>query len=373
MKRIAVIFSVILSFACPLFADPVGEFSYVEGDVDLVRAGKSSKADFGMSVDNYDQVATGKNGSAELAIDPKSGINGSIKLRPGTTFYIDLAGAGAEKKAGIELLTGSVSAAVSKLAGKSNLEIRTQGATMGVRGTVFEVAIAPAGDLLVSCESGRVEVKDEGGRTLFAEPGAVVERTAEDMFRNVPVRTSNLADFRRQWNAERIEAFKANAGRAIADFAGRYRGLKERFDKAYMELLRHRDIIDKWMREDRQKTIGGRMEIMQEKKVIIASLFEIRKVLFLFEKIYFRLLELETYVAQGYGRGTIAPGLTAEQFFRQFQNEAVSLQEKMHSIRYVMKLFAARNTDGLIGEDLLGGEEKPAGEKTEEDSFFEKK
>jgi len=72
----------------------------------------------------------------------------------------------------------------------------------------------------------------------------------------------------------------------------------------------------------------------------------LRKSSFLFEKVYYRLVELREYYKQGMIRGDLGNGMTAEQFFRRFDNEAVDLEEKMNVFRHTLKLFAKRN-DGV--------------------------
>jgi hypothetical protein len=181
------------------------------------------------------------------------------------------------------------------------------------------------------------------------------------------VAVSDLETFRRDWYADRLEVFKANALRAIKFYAGRYTQLKSRFDSAYADLQGNTQILGKWYAEDRRGQIGGRMESLREKKELIGELLELRKILYIFERVYFRLIELEDYYREGYGRGQIEPGLSSAAFFNRFDREKQELGEKMAELRYITKLYAKRN-DGNFPTDLLEqGEEEFFGE---EDSFF---
>jgi hypothetical protein len=241
---------------------------------------------------------------------------------------------------------------------------------MGVRGTVFDVAVAPAGEVLVTCESGRVYCKDESGAELFAEPGSAVVKTPGEIFRNIPVAVSDLEAFRRSWYTGRIDAFKANAVPAIRNYADRYLDLKRQFDDAYRGLLVKRDTLDKWFREDARNAMGGQTEIMREKKELVGPLLNLRRVSFLFERVYFRLLELEEYHRQGFGTGALGNGMTAEQFFRRLRNEGPDLQERMNLARYSMKLYAKRNGGTSIFEELSEGLDSAGAPEAEEEKFF---
>ena len=371
MKK-TLLFAFLVSLAGALFADEVGEITYLQDKADIVRGGKTIAADFGTPVENFDCITTTKQGLAEIAIDASTGIDGSIKIKPGTSMYLDLSSLRTEQKGAVELLAGSVALSVKKLSGKSNLEVRTQSATMGVRGTTFEVSTEAAGEILVSCDSGRVECRDNDGKVLFAEPGMVVEKIPGEQFRNIPIRVSDIESFRKNWHTERIEAFKANAGKAFKFYSDRYLELKAQFDEAYKSLLAKRNVLDKWFKEDARKAQGGKLEVMQEKKALFEPLKNLRRINFLFEKVYYRLLELEEYQSQGLGKGPLGNGYTADQFFNRFRNEAEGLKERMNIVRYSMKLFALRN-EGSTPFDGLNEETGPGeNSKADEDKFFKK-
>ncbi|MDR1933020.1 MAG: FecR family protein [Spirochaetales bacterium] len=350
MKRI------ILSFlACALSAgflaagDGVGEISYMVAKATITRAGKTFNADFGTVVENYDSITTTGKGMVEVTLFPESGINGTIRVQPGSSLYIEMASLQNSRQGSVQLLSGSVSATVKKLSPQSKFEVRVQGSVMGVRGTQFEVLLSVAGDILVTCSEGFVSCEEqEGGNSLFAAPGVVVERTAEGIFHDIPVRLSDIETYRQNWSTEKIEAFKGNANKAIADYARRYIDLKTQFDQVYRNLLSQKTILDKWYREDARNQIGSTVDIMKEKTALAGPLFNIKRVVFLFEPVYFRLLELAQLHAQGHGRGSLAPGLTSDQFFRRLSNESVELNERMANIRYILKLYAKRNEGGIL-------------------------
>jgi hypothetical protein len=334
--------------------DEVGEISYMVSGATITRAGKTFKADFGAVVENYDSITTTGKGLVEVTMFPASGINGTIKVQPNSTLYIEISALQGGKKGTVELLSGSVSTTVKKLSPQSKFEVRSQGSVMGVRGTQFDVSGSAAGDILVTCSEGRVSCEDDSGNSLFAEPGTVVERTAEGIFRDIPVRVSDIDKFRQNWDTEKIGAFKANANRAISDYAKRYIDLKTQFDQAYRLLLGQKSVLDKWYREDARNQVGSTMETMKEKSALAAPLLNIKKVIFLFEPVYYRLLELSDLHRQGYGKGSIGnTNTTTDAFFRRLSNESVELKERMANIRYILKLYAKRNAEGSLTDDFF--------------------
>jgi hypothetical protein len=322
----------------------------------------------GMGVENYDLVRTDDTGYAEVDVDSPRSAPSIVRISPNTSFYFEMNKIGRDDTTTIGLITGSLSVKVAKLSGRQNVEVATESAIMGVRGTDFAVTLSPGGDILVTAEEGRVSCIDDSGRELFAEPGTVVEKRPGELFREIPVSVSDLKTFQTEWYADRLEVFKANALRAITFYADRYLRLKSRFDSAYADLQDDGPILRKWYEEDRRGEIAGRMESMREKKELIGELLELRKILYIFERVYFRLVELEGYYRQGYGRGQIEPGLSSAAFFNRFNREKQELVENMAELRYITKLYAKRNNGNFPTDLFEQGEEEFFGE---EDSFFE--
>jgi hypothetical protein len=333
----------------------VGTIAYMEEGVEIDRNSEtipSWDVFIGMGVENYDLLRTDEKGYAEVEVDDPRSAPALVRISPNTSFYFEMNKIGRDQTTTIGMITGSLSVKVAKLSGRQNVEVATESALMGVRGTDFAVTLSPGGDILVTAEEGRVSCVDESGQELAAEPGTVVEKRPGELFREVPVAVSDLETFQRDWYADRLEVFKSNALQAIKFYAGRYLRLKNRFDSAYNDLQQESQILRKWYAEDRRGEIGGRMETMREKKEIIGELLELRKILYIFERVYFRLVELEGYYHQGYGRGQLEPGLSSSAFFKRFDLEKQVLGKKMAEIRYITKLYAMRN-DGNFPTDLF--------------------
>ncbi len=349
--------------------DQVGEISYLEEGVSITRSGRAlDEVDFGTPVENFDLLATDKTGFAEVKIASSRTPEATLKVSPNTAFYFELSSSGRKASTTFQLLSGSLALKVQKVTGSKSVNIRTETATMGVRGTQFQVTISPGGDLLITAEEGRVSCLDEEGQEEFATPGQAVEQLSGEPIRAIPVSVAGLEAFREEWYTQRMEIFKANALKAVRSYAARYLDLNSRFNQAYDRLMSHSRVIRKWSQEDRQNTVGGKIEIMREKKEIIRDLLAIRKILFLYERVYFRVQELAGYHEQGYGRGQVRAGMSTASFFQRFDQEKKDLQSKMDQVRYVTKLYALRNDGSFPADGLSMVEVEPqAGSDDEEE------
>jgi hypothetical protein len=345
--------------------DRLGEITYLENELTVVRNNRTvdpAGVEIGMEIQNLDLLKTGTTGYAEVSLDePRSA---TIRVSPGTTFYLEQAAVGKGKRTSLGAITGSLAVKVQRLAANQQVEVASESALMGVRGTTFEVTLSPSGDLLVTCAEGEVVCKEESGAEVSAVPGTVVAQPAGEGFQRVPVAVSDLARFRQEWYAERLEALKANPLKAIRFYALRYVALRNRFNRAYAALARERQVLQKWYDEDRRGQLGGNMEILREKRRIIGHLLELRRVLFVFERVHFRLSELEEYYRQGYGEGTLEGSLTSRAFFQALDRDRAVLERRMAEVRYITKLYARRNQgvfpterDQESEEDFFGDED----------------
>ncbi len=361
----ALLASVLLAALCgPAGAqDRLGEITYLENELSVVRNNRAVEpagVEIGMEIQNLDLLKTGKSGYAEVGLDePQSA---TIKLSPGTTFYLERSAVGKGKRTSVGAITGSIAVKVRKLGAGQQVQVASESALMGVRGTTFEVTLSPSGDLLVTCSEGEVVVREESGGEASAVPGTVISQPAGEDFQSVPVEVSDLGRFRQEWYAERLEALKANPLKAIRFYALRYAALRDRFNRAYAALAGERLVLQKWYDEDRRGQIGGNREILREKRRIIRNLLELRKVLFVFERVHYRLAELEEYYRQGYGEGTLEGNLTSRLFFQALDRDQAVLERRMAEVRYVTKLYARRNQGVFPTDRDLESEEDFFGE-----------
>ena len=116
----------------------------IKGDVEVKRGqGDWEKAQEGMILHEQDEIRTQGNGYAKLMID--DGKTGDLEVNKYTRMRINtLLGKedGPEKTTLLDVAIGRVMIHVQKLQGHSKFEVTTPTATMGVRGTAFEVIVA---------------------------------------------------------------------------------------------------------------------------------------------------------------------------------------------------------------------------------------
>jgi len=325
--------------------DVIGEIAYIQGSATIRRNTSQVRGpiDIGFQIQNYDMIQVGSNGLVEISLRSATGYSSRISLRGGTTMYFDLTSLQSSQQGNLNLLRGSVAVRVDRMNRNSRLNVRTGTATMGVRGTVFEVYAAPGGEILVTTSEGRVSVETESGDTFFTEPGRVVQQV-DGRWSQIPIAVSDLETFQRTWNTERIQALRANFPRAMQQYATRYIELRDQFVSAYAGLMDNRAIIQKWIQEDRENRLGTRMEQLREKRQIVGDLLDVRRVLFQWERIYYRVLELEEYFYEtNPGAGVISQGMTFRSFFSQIGAERTTLDARMQEVRYINKLYALRN------------------------------
>ncbi|MBN1837290.1 MAG: FecR domain-containing protein [Spirochaetales bacterium] len=365
-----------LTLVLPLAAaagDTVGDIVYLEDGVSVSRNGQTLDPDsvyIGAALENYDLMRTDATGYAEVELTAPGSPEATVKVSPNTTFAFEINRHGKGSRNSVGLITGTLALKVQKLAGNQALEIATESALMGVRGTTFVVVVNPAGEVLVVTSEGQVSCVDESGRELYAEPGQVVEKLPGESFRRIPVAVSSLEQFQRDWYADRLEVFKANALKAIRYYGLRYFELRERFEAGYRALKGEREVLRRWYEEDRRGQVGGRMAVLRDKKALLPHLFELRKTLFLFERVYFRLEELERYHREGYGRGSVQPGLSSSEFFRQFDRDRELLERQMAEVRYITKLYALRNEGRFPTDHFEEGEEEFFGDEEDDEFSF---
>jgi hypothetical protein len=170
IKKLILLLTFIHLGAGALLAENIGEIVYFEGEVSIQRNTSvltELDIDFGEGIQNYDLVTTGPDSYVEIELFESTGIGGTIKMDPGSAFYLEVSELRAEQVGNVELLAGRLNFQISKMAGSSGFEVKTQSAVMGVRGTTFSVITAPQGEVLVTTSEGKVEVSDTEGSVSF--------------------------------------------------------------------------------------------------------------------------------------------------------------------------------------------------------------
>jgi hypothetical protein len=345
----------------------IGTVVYVEGAPAVYRDGQemNEPADFGFPVESYDFFRTGELDLLEIETDPAVGADARIVVQPESALYLDmtvLRGRGEESASGaengrgeqqgvgiVELVHGSLEVAVSRLTADAAFEVKTDSTTMGVRGTRFVVDIAVTGDVLISADEGRVEVRDGAGSVLFAEPGRVVERTDDRRFRNIPVDVSNLSSFRREWAAVRLEQLREDPLRVLRAQARRYLDAREQLGTVYRGVMRRRNILEEWIDNDRRLRREDPSRLRERRERVAPALRRAIPVLRHYERLYYRLQRLAP-VLQRIGIDPelrVTEDMTVGEFFDLLDGDSAVFERRMHFLRYSLKLFVLRNAGAL--------------------------
>ncbi|MFW6362395.1 MAG: FecR domain-containing protein [Spirochaeta sp.] len=335
---------VLLLSGTGIWSEPVGTIEYLENDPQIVRNGRvfTGTVHFGFELRNLDLIRTGDSALVEFSLYPGSGIQGEIIVHSNSEFYLSFDES--RNESNVNLLRGSSSFSIERLPRGRTFSVRTSGAVMGVRGTDFSVDTSARGEYLVTVGEGRVEVRSEGGGTVAALPGQAVEYTVLNGFRAIAVESGQEHRFRRSWMQQRLQALRADPDAALENFAGRYRENRDTFNRLYEELMQQQEIIDRWIREDRQGLESSTMEQMRQKTAVAGSLMRMAAHLILFERVYYRVVELrETLVGADFDQPQVDP----EEFSQEFDRDAAMLRDRMNMVRYVMRLYAERNNGRL--------------------------
>jgi FecR protein len=341
-----------------LSSPKVGGIDYAEGVITIGREGKVISApNIGDPILSGDFIKTQGDGTLIIAMDKNTGMNGKITVRPRSSLYINLDAVKGEPRTRIQILTGAIGSKVSKLTGNSpSVTVTSSSAVMAVRGTEYEVAVSINADdasansqqaILVTCTESKVAVNDGTGE-VEVNAGKVLEKRPGERLRFLPVAVSSVKGFSQKWIADEIAAFRADAPRALADYAARYTDLSAKFSAAYDPFQRS-PTAKKWAEEDRA---GAKINplnpaVMREKKELAGYLLNIRKILFVFERVYYRVDEISDAIAgTADERREIRPGQTAGDFIQSVRAERDKLAAQVARYRYIEELFRQRDTDG---------------------------
>lgn len=162
--------AIALAAALPLLSQAKsGEFTFVVGDVNLVKAGgQRSKPVRGTQVDAGDRVITGADGMVQMTMVD----NARLSLRPKTEFVIEQYGKTAQGEEGglLSLIKGTLRTFTGAIA-QANQEkfvMKTRVATVGIRGS---------GNILYACEGEECDASVTGGQP--AQGAITVNHTIE--------------------------------------------------------------------------------------------------------------------------------------------------------------------------------------------------
>jgi len=337
--------ALLFCFFVPAFlaAAPVGKITFLEGEVVVVRNGKALAASGvheGTAIENQDTFRTGKASLVEVELNAQTGIKGTFRVAAQSAACLALSDLRDEQTGVIELLGGKIAVKVNKMLGATGLQVRTEVAQLGVRGTQFQVLTTANGDLLVLTSEGRVECTD-GMTSLDAAAGTAVESLREESsFRQLPV-TKPLDEFGTIWQNERLEVLEANASLAFRFYAHLYTARFDQVQSAYTKLLAEAGgVVTLWETQDAEGTFSDSQAQVQEKDRIAGPLFGVRGAFNFLDRYRFHLDDLRPLVT----------GSEAQAFYRRLDQQRDQLDAWIFHYRYLVKLYAQRN-DGTFPLD----------------------
>ncbi len=320
----------------------------MEGTVSVERDSAALESvDTGTEVQNFDLVQTGPDGQVQIGIGTERVPRMTVTVDPDTRLTLELSLISGRQQTAIGLVGGSVALKVAKLSASQDVLVKTDSASMGVRGTSFTITAPASGDVLVTCDEGDVQVTDDQGRQSHAVPGTVVEKRSADALRSAAVAAAGLAAYRASWRRDRDDALQKNALKLIVANAALYQRLTTELASARTDLSRYRAIVTKWTDEHRQGRIGQREEVIRERAAIAGVLVRLRRVEFQLERVAWRLRALKAVHDRGIGVGTIDGKVTTAQFFARIESERSTVREGLALTRFLSKMYARRN-DGAL-------------------------
>ncbi len=339
-KKILLILIIIFLLAGSLFAKSVsGTITYIEGYVDLYRDGELldwELVDIGFGVEEFDLIETGADGVVEIELNLPSGSRTSLSVKQNTAFYFEMEEKSGRNQTSFQMLSGSLSFKVQKLTGKDTLNVHTESAVMGVRGTNFEIITSPEGGILVLCNEGAVSVMDNQGREQYSKPGTVVDKVPNKRLSAYSVSADDLGLYRNYWVSARDEVFKSGAEVFIQGYAKQFLLFEPKFAAVFSELMEAKATLERYGRDSAADNAGT---LFKAKAAVSPSVIKMRSVLPIFEMIFYRLKELETYHAEGIGRGPIEKDLSSVQFFSDFTTAKDHVSRQLAEVRYLFKLY----------------------------------
>jgi hypothetical protein len=363
MKRqviVALLAALALS-AWALSSPNVGSIDYVEGGVSIGRSGKViSSPNIGDPILSGDLVKTQGDGMVVIAMGKNTGMGGKLTVKPRSSIYVNVDTIKGEPRTQVNMLTGSIGAKVNKLTGSPTMNVSTSSAVMAVRGTEYDVALsinaADGADsqqaMLVTCTESKVAVNDGQGE-IEVPTGKVLEKRpgARPLF--IPVALSSVKGYSQRWVADEITAFKADAPKALGAYAKRYNDLSAKFAAAF-DPFQASLIPKKWAEEDRKNAKIDPLDptVLKEKKEVSRYLLNIRKVLFIFERVYYRVDGLaEAIAGTELEKREIRPGQTAADFIKQVYMDRDKLEAQVARYRYIEALYRQRSPEGEAFSD----------------------
>jgi len=233
LKYAPVVTGLILVLAAAAQAAPT-DVTYTEGDATTrYTSGKQQDTEVGDLLNTGDSVKTGDDGQVEMN---QKGV--TIKVSHGTVFTLMERELSGQKAPVLSVALGSIKFRYGKLTGQEPL-VRTNGATLGVRGTEFTVFAGADGSTLIAVDAGQVTVQAEGKSVELASAEGVevgLGKPPGDKF----VVHSDQIDYSK-WNDGKLNAMLADPIAAVQSIQGTMAGYIKDVNDYFTLLQQYRE------------------------------------------------------------------------------------------------------------------------------------
>ncbi len=350
--RILVAAALAVGALVPAAADTIGEITYLEGTVQVVRDEESLDAKIvkeGLALENLDLLKVGADGELEVKITSPSAPPATLRVGPRTQFSIEIGKVGTKQQTTLDLIAGSVAMKVARLTGTQGLRVQTEAAVLGVRGTDFTVTAPTSGNLLVTCDEGEVECTDGKGTTLLAGAGGAIEQRSDGVLARLDVAAAaQLEQLRREWLERQNAALESDPLKVVAFHARVFDARLNQFDRQFDRMKSWQKTFDDWKQEHRVGVVGGVLMAIIERRKLEADLRKARATLFLLERTWVRLLELKDYCEERGVSGCIGLLRSSSSFFGRLERQRSLIEWRRARVRFWERLFLLRNDGNLL-------------------------
>jgi len=342
----------------PAAADTIGEITYLEGTVQVVRDEETLEAKIvkeGLALENLDLLKVGADGQLEVRITSPAAPPATLRVGPRTQFSIEIGKVGTKQQTTLDLVAGSVSMKVARLTGAQGMRVQTEAAVLGVRGTELTVTAPASGNLLVTCDEGEVECTDGKGTTLLAGAGGAIEQRSGGVLARLDVAADTpLERLRREWLERQNALLESDPLKLVKFHAMVFDARLRQFDRQFARMKRWQTTFDSWKDEHRTGIVGRVLMAIIERRKLEADLRTTRATLFLLERTWVRLLELKEYCEERGISGCIGFLRPSAAFFDRLERQRGLIEWRRARVRFWERMYLLRNDGILLGS---GGED----------------
>lgn len=333
----------------------VGYIANYRGEVSVRRGDEvfsGDDIDFGFELYPYDLMSTGPKSYAEVDLNASYPGGSYIRLSERTNFWFDLGTVADDgsMETDIRLLAGAIALKVEKLSSRGRVQVSSESAAFGVRGTEFIVTLGPEASALVTCLEGRVACTDETGTVFDAIPGQAVEKRFDAPVQTVPKDLEELGPWRAAWLGERTDEFYRDPARYVSPYAAQARKWGPGFDTAALALEKHRTIWDRWAAAVAAGKTYSFVELGNDKKKVNNDLFAAARELFFYEAAHYRLVDMINRLSrpvEGYNVQALPSELAA------IKKELDRREARLARVREIFMLYGTVSDGSPLGEFFM--------------------